>query len=155
MGGTTSAIALIRDGLPVMAAAGAAVGGWRTGIASIDIETVGLGGDSPVSYTHLDLYKRQAQYCPEFMENIDPLEKLNNTAPDGHIYTLKTHYNNDANWADPRNLPSPGDPGLYYRADIMEKLSLPMFNSVETFDETLYAVQAKANDCLLYTSRCV
>ena len=87
-----------------------------------------------------------AQYCPEFMENIDPLEKLNNTAPDGHIYTLKTHYNNDANWADPRNLPSPGDPGLYYRADIMEKLSLPMFNSVETFDETLYAVQAKANE---------
>lgn len=48
MGGTTSDIALIRDGLPVMAAEGAAVGGWRTGIASIDIETVGLGGDSLV-----------------------------------------------------------------------------------------------------------
>lgn len=48
MGGTTSDIALIRDGLPVMAPEGAAVGGWRTGIASIDIETVGLGGDSLV-----------------------------------------------------------------------------------------------------------
>lgn len=31
------------------------------------------------------------KYAPEFMHLIDPVEIVNNTAPDGHFYTLKTH----------------------------------------------------------------
>lgn len=50
MGGTTSDVAMVRDGQPVMAAQGAQIGTWRTGIHSILIQTVGLGGDSLIRH---------------------------------------------------------------------------------------------------------
>lgn len=50
MGGTTSDIAMVRQGQPVMAAEGAQIGAWRTGIRSIMIQTVGLGGDSLIRH---------------------------------------------------------------------------------------------------------
>ncbi|MHB1454927.1 MAG: hydantoinase/oxoprolinase family protein [Saccharofermentanales bacterium] len=46
MGGTTSDIAIARNGIPRLAAEGANIGKWRTGTKSIMINTVGLGGDS-------------------------------------------------------------------------------------------------------------
>lgn len=50
MGGTTSDLALVRDGRPVLTDSGASVGGWKTGIHSILINTVGLGGDSLICH---------------------------------------------------------------------------------------------------------
>jgi len=49
MGGTTTDIAVIRDGRPRIDPRGAQVGGWRTMVEAIDVHTVGLGGDSQVS----------------------------------------------------------------------------------------------------------
>jgi N-methylhydantoinase A/oxoprolinase/acetone carboxylase beta subunit len=46
MGGTTSDIAIARNGIPRLAMDGASIGKWRTGIRSIMIHTIGLGGDS-------------------------------------------------------------------------------------------------------------
>lgn len=51
MGGTTTDVAIIIDGRPVVSIDGAEVGGWRTMIEAIDVHTCGLGGDSEV---HLD-----------------------------------------------------------------------------------------------------
>ncbi|HUX41750.1 MAG TPA: hydantoinase/oxoprolinase family protein [Rectinemataceae bacterium] len=51
MGGTTSDIAVVRKGLPRLALEGAHVGSWRTGIPSVSIDTIGLGGDSIVRHT--------------------------------------------------------------------------------------------------------
>ncbi len=48
MGGTTTDIALLRDGQPVLDKAGAVVGGWQTMVEAVAIYTVGLGGDSEV-----------------------------------------------------------------------------------------------------------
>jgi N-methylhydantoinase A/oxoprolinase/acetone carboxylase beta subunit len=48
MGGTTTDIALVEGGQPVLKTQGAQVGAWRTMIEAIDIHTVGLGGDSHV-----------------------------------------------------------------------------------------------------------
>lgn len=50
MGGTTTDIALIRDGEPLLSSDGATVGGWRTMVKAIDVRTYGLGGDSGVLY---------------------------------------------------------------------------------------------------------
>lgn len=50
MGGTTSDIAIVRNGSPKLAYEGASVGKWRTGIKSILINTVGLGGDSLIRH---------------------------------------------------------------------------------------------------------
>ena len=46
MGGTTSDIALLRNGRPVLNAAGAVVGGWQTMVEAVAVHTFGLGGDS-------------------------------------------------------------------------------------------------------------
>ena len=36
-----------------------------------------------------------AEHCPEFMDLVDPLEKVNNPAADGHISTVITQYNDE------------------------------------------------------------
>ena len=48
IGGTTTDIALLEDGLPAVAGDGATVGGWRTMVRAVEVRTVGLGGDSRV-----------------------------------------------------------------------------------------------------------
>ncbi len=51
MGGTTTDIALLRQGRPVLSQTGATVGGYRTMVEAIAVHTVGLGGDSEVCAT--------------------------------------------------------------------------------------------------------
>lgn len=48
VGGTTTDIAVLRDGRPRLSVEGAQVGGWRTMVEAVDVHTVGLGGDSHV-----------------------------------------------------------------------------------------------------------
>ena len=50
IGGTTTDIAILRDGKPAIARQGAHVGGFRTFVEAVDVYTVGLGGDSQVSF---------------------------------------------------------------------------------------------------------
>ncbi|WP_274363100.1 hypothetical protein [Paenibacillus thermotolerans] len=90
------------------------------------------------------------KYAPEFMHLIDPIEIVNNTAPDGHFYTLKTHYNNTEAWADERNLPSPGDPGFYVREDIMNELGNPPLESFEDVLAVFRMVKEKHPDMVTY-----
>ena len=51
MGGTTTDVAVVIDGRPVVREEGAVIAGWRTMVEAIDVRTCGLGGDSEV---HLD-----------------------------------------------------------------------------------------------------
>lgn len=48
IGGTTTDIAVLNEGRPVLAADGASVGGYRTMVEAIAVHTIGLGGDSEV-----------------------------------------------------------------------------------------------------------
>jgi N-methylhydantoinase A/oxoprolinase/acetone carboxylase beta subunit len=48
VGGTTTDIAVLRDGRPRLNPEGAQVGRWRTMVEAVDVHTVGLGGDSHV-----------------------------------------------------------------------------------------------------------
>lgn len=48
IGGTTTDIAILRDGRPMLSETGATVGGHRTMIAAVAMTTHGLGGDSDV-----------------------------------------------------------------------------------------------------------
>jgi N-methylhydantoinase A/oxoprolinase/acetone carboxylase beta subunit len=50
MGGTTTDVAVVSGGRPVINAEGALVGGWRTMVEAVDMRTVGLGGDSEVHF---------------------------------------------------------------------------------------------------------
>jgi N-methylhydantoinase A/oxoprolinase/acetone carboxylase beta subunit len=48
MGGTTTDIAIVHDGHPVLNHKGARVGSWQTMVEAVDIRTTGLGGDSEI-----------------------------------------------------------------------------------------------------------
>ena len=48
IGGTTTDIAVLRDGKPMIDPDGASVGGWRTMVEAVAMRTTGLGGDSEV-----------------------------------------------------------------------------------------------------------
>jgi N-methylhydantoinase A/oxoprolinase/acetone carboxylase beta subunit len=50
MGGTTTDIALVRGGKPVINREGATVGGWQTMVEAVRIHTTGLGGDSELRW---------------------------------------------------------------------------------------------------------
>ncbi|HWJ34180.1 MAG TPA: hydantoinase/oxoprolinase family protein [Steroidobacteraceae bacterium] len=50
MGGTTTDIAVVSGGRPVIRAEGALVGAWRTMVEAVDVRTSGLGGDSEVTF---------------------------------------------------------------------------------------------------------
>ena len=54
MGGTTSDFALVQNHRVRLADEGANVGNWRTGTRSVDIRTIGLGGDSWISFDKRD-----------------------------------------------------------------------------------------------------
>lgn len=51
VGGTTTDIAALRDGHPRLNPQGAQVGRWRTMVEAADVHTVGLGGDSHVTFS--------------------------------------------------------------------------------------------------------
>jgi N-methylhydantoinase A/oxoprolinase/acetone carboxylase beta subunit len=48
MGGTTTDIAMLHGGRPVLNKEGATVGGWKTMVEAVAVHTYGLGGDSEV-----------------------------------------------------------------------------------------------------------
>ena len=50
MGGTTTDIALIKDGVPYKATGGISIGRWKTFVDGLYIKTFGLGGDTAVHY---------------------------------------------------------------------------------------------------------
>src|SRR5450631_3313986 len=50
MGGTTTDVAVVSAGRPVIRAEGALVGAWRTMVEAVDVRTSGLGGDSEVTF---------------------------------------------------------------------------------------------------------
>lgn len=64
MGGTTTDIAIVRDGLPVRAQDGVTVGKWRTYVDGMLIRTIGLGGDSAVHYRGKRLVLEEYRVVP-------------------------------------------------------------------------------------------
>ena len=50
MGGTTTDLGVFENGRPQVNEQGADVGGWRTMVQAIDVRTLGLGGDSEVTF---------------------------------------------------------------------------------------------------------
>ena len=60
IGGTTTDVAIVRNGWPALNEKGAMVGTHRTMVKAIDMQTIGLGGDSEVSVDALGKVSLQA-----------------------------------------------------------------------------------------------
>ena len=50
MGGTTTDIAIVRNGKPALAFDGAMIGGWRPMVEAVRVYAIGLGGDSELRF---------------------------------------------------------------------------------------------------------
>lgn len=50
MGGTTTDIAVVRDGRPELAFDGASIGGWQPMVEAVRVYAIGIGGDSEVRF---------------------------------------------------------------------------------------------------------
>ena len=77
VGGTTTDIAMIENGQPVMSDEGCQIGAWRTHIEAIDMHTGGIGGDSHVSInTHGEISIGPARVTPlSTSQNLPPLKE--------------------------------------------------------------------------------
>jgi N-methylhydantoinase A/oxoprolinase/acetone carboxylase beta subunit len=89
MGGTTTDIGILSGAMPGVSEDGAVIGGWQTRIRSIELSTVGMGGDSRISIDSvgtIQIGPRRAeplsQACskyPELRKKIDQLQGTEET----------------------------------------------------------------------------
>jgi len=63
MGGTTTDIALVKDGMPVTVVDGVSIGKWKTFVDGLYVKTIGLGGDSAIHYNN-QLYLEEYRVIP-------------------------------------------------------------------------------------------
>ena len=64
MGGTTTDLALVRDGLPVTVTDGISIGKWKTFVDGLYVKTFGLGGDSAIHYDGSRLVVEEYRVMP-------------------------------------------------------------------------------------------
>ncbi|MGQ9729846.1 MAG: DUF1638 domain-containing protein [Candidatus Zipacnadales bacterium] len=101
MGGTTTDTALIEEGLVRVSPEGARVGGWQTSVEAADISTIGLGGDSYLSFTpdrRLTIGPRRvvplAYLCAQYVEakaallSLDPMTITERGTPEALDFFL-------------------------------------------------------------------
>jgi N-methylhydantoinase A/oxoprolinase/acetone carboxylase beta subunit len=99
MGGTTTDVAIVAGGRPVVRGEGAVIGGWRTMVEAIDVRTCGLGGDSEVYLDregHLRVGPRKAmplsllaQRFPEVLADLSRLAGGERLPPFAGRYALR------------------------------------------------------------------
>ena len=87
VGGTTSDVATVKNGWPSINEKGAMAGGYRTLVRAIDMQTIGLGGDSEVFINHKGVVGLKSNrvvpislLCKRFPSLIDTLK---NSLADG------------------------------------------------------------------------
>ena len=93
MGGTTTDIALVRDGAPLPAEGGISVGGWRTQVQGLMAASFALGGDSAIRWNRGELTIGPQRVIPlcvlarEFPQILPVLEQQVRDVP-GHSLPL-------------------------------------------------------------------
>jgi len=97
MGGTTTDIAIIKEGIPIKAVGGVQVGKWKTFVSGLYIKTFGLGGDSAVHYKNNRMILEEYRVVPlcvaaeKYPCIINNLEKLL-SGGNKHMKYMHEHY---------------------------------------------------------------
>ncbi len=87
VGGTTTDIGILREGMPSVDDEGAMIGGWRTRVRAVDVMTSGIGGDSRVIVSKNDIRLsslRVTPLCigvPKYPGLMDALEEIERNPP--------------------------------------------------------------------------
>jgi len=95
MGGTTTDIAIAKDGIPVSVTDGVSIGKWKTFVNGLYVKTLGLGGDSAIHYSGERLYLEDYRVTPlcvvaEKYPNV--IDNLKNLEIRTHTRFLYEHY---------------------------------------------------------------
>lgn len=112
IGGTTSDIAVIKDGYPGLLEDGAIVGNWKTAVSSVDLTTCGVGGDSeikisknkeilvgPNRVTPLSMLAHQYPYVEQRLHELSEVKPLH-TRPLPVFYALTGKLRNNLSRQD-------------------------------------------------------
>lgn len=67
IGGTTTDIAILKNGVPVTVNGGIKINGWKTFVKGLFIDTFGLGGDSAVRFDGKNVYLESFRILPAAM----------------------------------------------------------------------------------------
>ena len=116
MGGTTTDVAVVVGGRPVVRDEGAVIGGWRTMVQAVDVRTCGLGGDSEVHFDRdcrLTVGPRRARPLSLLARQFpDVLNELRQLAGAERLPPFATQfaYRNPERLATPGQPTSPGKP---------------------------------------------
>ena len=111
MGGTTTDVSLVKGGLPVRVRDGIRIGGWRTFVKGVLIDTFGLGGDSAVRLEKGKLTLNPDRVLPisllakEYPRILPELEQLvlsryTHTRPIHEYYTLVRDITGAEGWTE-------------------------------------------------------
>ena len=104
IGGTTTDMAVMEDGLPRLARHGAQIGGWATMVEAVDCHTHAIGGDSEVHViADKSLASSQAHYTPRFTigpRRVLPISVLAKSTPAIHAVLDQQLQNPIANPSD-------------------------------------------------------
>ncbi len=94
MGGTTSDIALMKDGKPIPVSDGVRIGKWKTFVDGLYVRTFGLGGDSAIHYRDgkpfLEDY-RVVPLCVAASSHPEMIDNLKNVAAGERLHTRYLH----------------------------------------------------------------
>ena len=97
MGGTTTDIALIKNGEPVKVTDGVRIGKWKTFVSGLYINTFGLGGDTAIHYDSGKMFLEDYRVIPlcvaaeKYPYVIENLKELLSSV-DKHTKYLHEHY---------------------------------------------------------------
>lgn len=90
IGGTTSDVALVQGGVPVSSQSGINIGGWKTLVKGITIETFALGGDTAVAWGENGLFldrRRAVPLCMAAAAYPQVTERLEELAASFGVYS--------------------------------------------------------------------
>ena len=94
MGGTTTDVSIVSGGKPAMAAGGIQIGGWKTHVKGVFVDTFALGGDSAVRLVDgkLKLYPRRVMpICSASSRWPEIKTMLQELSPKGRDFKLPLH----------------------------------------------------------------
>ena len=90
IGGTTSDVALVQGGVPVSSQSGINIGGWKTLVKGITIDTFALGGDTAVAWGENGLFldrRRAVPLCMAAAAYPQVTERLEELAASFGVYS--------------------------------------------------------------------
>ena len=155
MGGTTTDVSIVKNGLPVRATDGISIGSWRTFVRGVFIDTFGLGGDSAVRVEGDRLRLETRRVAPISLvakEHPKILPYLEELAYKTHTHTQPIHeFYSLVREPEARMKLTPGEEAL---VEALRRGPLPLKQTAEAAGTSVYHLETARLENEGYLLRC-